>query len=71
MKNFRAFLRTWVRQEWLAESSEEDFEQLFNVTVNGILGRTFRRFHAEYGRYPTCEDLSPPDGPTIGIIPDI
>jgi len=46
-----AFLRSWLRPEWLAEDGEgEEFEQVFNVAVNGNIGRVFRHFHAEHGR---------------------
>jgi len=66
-----AFLRAWLRPEWLAENGEEDFEQLLNVTANGSIGSVFRSFHAEYGRYPTYVEMCPPNRPIVTNLPDL
>jgi hypothetical protein len=66
-----AFLRSWIKPEWLAENGEEEFEQVFNVAVNGNIGPMFRYFHAKHGQYPDFDEICPPGGPVIGIVPDI
>ena len=65
-----AFLRRWLTPEWFSEHGKEDFEVL-NVTINGNIGSMFRTFHVEHGRFPEFDEMCPPDGPVIGIVPEI
>jgi hypothetical protein len=72
---FAAFVRSWIGEEFFAKGqTEEDFEDGVNQLMSregSSITQILRSFHAKHGRYPTIEDLSPPNAPTIGIIPDI
>ena len=68
----RAFLRSWATPRWLLEKGEKEFENIFEqIFEQGVLADAFREFHAEHGRYPEYEEICPPGGPTICIVPDI
>lgn len=67
---YAAFLRAWKRAEF---DNEEDFQEMVDQLVNrgGPITQMLRSFHAKHGRYPTFEELCPPGGPTIGIVPGV
>jgi hypothetical protein len=68
----RAFLRSQVGPEWLAERGEEEFENMFEqIFEQGLLTSAFREFHAEHGRYPEFEEMCSTDGSSIGMLKDM
>ena len=71
---YAAFLRSWKGEDFFARGhSEEDFEDMVNQLVNqgSPVTQMLRSFHAEHGRYPDFEEICPPGGPVVGIVPGI
>jgi hypothetical protein len=67
---YTAFLRDWgVAQGKTEEEFEEMVDQL--VSQGGALTDMLKSFRAEYGRYPTFEELFPPGGPVVGMLEDL
>jgi hypothetical protein len=68
---YAAFGRSWIGLEFFGseEAFEDGIDQL--IKQGGSATQMLRAFHAEHGRYPSFEEIFPPGGPVLGIIPDI
>jgi hypothetical protein len=53
------------------EGFEQSVDRLLSDNDRRQFTEGFGMFHDKLGRYPTFEEVCPPDGPVIGIVPGI